>query len=162
MPPNRLAGRLWACLGDEFTLRFRHHLDSLRCLQRFAHRSPSYSTPDAFNSAFSLTLTTEDFVLSRLRWFGIPSCKAIPRDVPSSSLQLRLSPNLNLVAQDPLELDSSESINSYACWVLFRGTARCQQEVCIVGTVHKSSGHCARIFGTARSDGAKPSVLIKF
>src|SRR5260363_472348 len=109
MPPNRYAGRLWACLVDEFTLRFRHHLHSLRCLQRFAHRSPSSSTPDAFNSAFSLTPTTEDFVLSRLRWFGIPSCKAIPRDLPSSSLQLRLSTKLNLVAQGLVEIENGQT-----------------------------------------------------
>src|SRR5260364_308854 len=106
MPPNRQAGRLWACLGDEFTLRFRHHLDSLRCLQRFAHRSPSLSTPDAFNSAFSLTLTNEDFVLSSLGWFIISSYKTIPRDLPSSSLQLRLSTKLNLVAQGLLKIEN--------------------------------------------------------
>src|SRR5260364_187735 len=42
------------------------------------------------------------------------------------------------------------------------GTARCQQEVWIVGTVRSSSCHCARIFGTVRLDGVKPSVLTQF
>ena len=39
--------------------------------------------------AFSLTLTTIALNYSRLRWFEASSCKATPRDFPSSSVQLR-------------------------------------------------------------------------
>ena len=38
---------------------------------------------------FSLTLTTIALNYSRLRWFEASSCKATPRDLPSSSVQLR-------------------------------------------------------------------------
>ena len=37
--------------------------------------------------AFSLTLTTMAFDHSKLRWFGISTCIAIPRGQPSSSVQ---------------------------------------------------------------------------
>ena len=45
----------------------------------------TYLTKSSF--AFSLTLTTIAFDYSSLRWFGISTCIAIPRGLPSSSVQ---------------------------------------------------------------------------
>ena len=39
--------------------------------------------------AFSLTLTTKALYRCSLRWFETRSCKPTPRDLPSSSVQLR-------------------------------------------------------------------------
>ena len=85
LPPDLFQDKI-AILVLVTSMEFRHVNSGSSLFSSRAH------TCRGLASTFPVTLTTKAFDLSSLRRFGISSCKAIPKGLPSSLVKRGLSP----------------------------------------------------------------------